>query len=91
MVKKWKENFDNYLQFGEDGYYNQEVEIDANAFTVYMVQCLYRKHCYINSNFSQKRVDDYIELYIKEYKIENIRKILNELNFNVLELFNIKY
>lgn len=91
LVKKWEANFDNYLQFGEDGYYNQEVEIDANAFTVYMVQCLFRKPCYINSKFNQKMVDNYIELYIKEYKIEKIRQILKEMNFDIECLFKVKY
>lgn len=91
LVKKWKSNFDNYLQFGEDGYYSQEVEIDANAFTVYIVQCLFRKKCYVSLKFDQNKIDYYIELYVIEYNTEKIRKILKEMNFNVECLFKVKY
>lgn len=89
IVRKWKNNFDNYLNFGENSYYEQDVEIDANAFTVYIISSLFNRACYINENFNSKKVDEYILLYEKEYSYIKIKNILKSIDFEPKRLFEL--
>ena len=60
IVLNWKSNFDNYINFGNDGFYKQDIEIDANAFTLFIVQKLLQRPCYINSKFDSNKIDRYL-------------------------------
>lgn len=90
IIKVWKENFDNYINFGNEGFYKQDVEIDANAFTVFIIQKLFQRECYINSKFDRNKIDRYFGLYEKKYTYKKIQSKLEETKLNVFSLFEIK-
>lgn len=37
----WQYEIENYIPFGQKGYENQQIEIDANAFVIYMAEYLF--------------------------------------------------
>lgn len=90
IIKVWKENFDNYINFGNEGFYKQDIEIDANAFTVFIIQKLFQRECYINSKFDRNKIDKYFDLYEKKYTDKKIQSKLKETELNVVSLFEIK-
>lgn len=90
IIKVWKENFDNYINFGDDGFYKQDVEIDANAFTIFIIQKLFQKGCYINPKFDRNMINKYFDLYEKKYTDNKIQSKLKETKVNVLHLFEIR-
>ena len=90
IVATWKENFDNYINFGSRDFYKQEIEIDANAFTVFIVQKLFQRPCYINSKFDSNKIEKYFDLYKKKYTDKKIQDELEKIKLNVYDLFKIK-
>ena len=40
-AKTWKKEMQNYIPFGNKGYYNQTIEIDATAFAIYIFYILF--------------------------------------------------
>ena len=90
VVSSWKFNFDNYINFGNEDFYKQDIEIDANAFTVFIIQKLFQRPCYINSKFDSNKVEKYFDLYKKKYTDKKIQDMLGTIKLNVYDLFKIK-
>ena len=90
VVLSWKFNFDNYINFGNENFYKQDIEIDANAFTVFIIQKLFKRPCYINSKFDSSKIEEYFNLYKKKYTDKIIQDNLEKVKLNVYDLFKIK-
>lgn len=50
LIKLWKNNFDNYLSSENDGYTNQPLEVDANAFTYIVMLALFNREITVKCN-----------------------------------------
>ena len=50
LIKLWKNNFNNYLSSENDGYTNQPLEIDANAFTYIVMLALFNREITVKCN-----------------------------------------
>ena len=89
-IANWKLNFDKYISFGYEDFYKQDIEIDANAFTVFIIQKLFQRPCYINSKFDSNKIEKYFDLYKKKYTDKKIQDNLEKIRLNVYDLFKIK-
>lgn len=50
LIKLWKNNFNNYLSSENDGYTNQPLEVDANAFTYIVMLVLFNREITVKCN-----------------------------------------
>ena len=91
IVKKWEKNFDNYINFGKDGYYEQDIEIDANAFTLYIMEFLFDVPCYIDKKFSSEKISFYNSIYLQKYNYIEMQDILDEMQFEVYDRFDLSF
>ncbi len=87
----WKHNFDNYINFGNEDFYKQDIEVDANTFTIFIIQKLFNRNCYINSKFDINKIEKYLDIYAKKYTNRKIKSNLKKVKLDVFDLFKIKY
>ena len=71
------------------GYYEQDIEIDANSFTVFMIESIFKKQCFINENFSKEKIKFYMNLYKDRYNENTIKYFIDKTGFTPQKLFNL--
>lgn len=70
IIKLWEDNFKHYLDSSNDGYENQPLEIDANAFAYIIIKTLFDRE--ITVRCDAKRLNKRIKELLIDFSREEI-------------------
>ena len=79
-LQTWMFEIENYIPFGNKGYYNQTIELDANAFTVYMAEYLFGVQ--VTHEYEQGTMREQIEIIAGDFQICEINECKKRSKFD---------
>lgn len=79
-IKQWEDNFDNYINVGNEGYEYQPLEVDAEAFTYHIMGVLFN----VSTNGFKRNNTDYMSRYLEITNDFTADEILESVNYSGL-------
>ena len=71
------------------GYYEQDIEVDANSFAIYLIETIFKKKCFIKEKFDREKIEFYMSLYKSKYNENIIKYFMDKVEFTPLKLFDL--